>query len=97
LNRSPVLQRDNEKERHPEGDGCVWHCQKPQLVLQAMGTEMMLLSGKTVKKCSPAALTACFNLFFHHFHNRLTLRHVEVNFVPIEGETQIIPEMEMPP
>lgn len=33
-------------------------------------------------------------LSLHHFHSRLTLRGVKVNFAPVESETQIIPEME---
>ena len=59
-----------------------------------MGMEMMFLSRKDAKKCSPAALSACFTLFLDHFHSRLTLRDVEVNFAPVERETQIITEME---
>lgn len=60
-----------------------------------MGTEVMLLSRKDAKKCSPAALSAYFAFFLYHFHSRMALRDVEVNFTPVEGKTQIIPETEM--
>lgn len=83
FNESPVLQRGNERERNLEGNVCVCHCQKPQLVLQAMGTETVLLSRKDAKKCFPTALSARFNL-------SPSLSHQEANFTPVEGEMQII-------
>lgn len=90
FNKSPVLQRDNERERNLWGNVYVWHCQKPQLAPASDGNRDNDSTQKDAKKCFPTALSACFNLFLHHFHSRLTLRNMKVNFAPVEGETRII-------